>query len=157
AFGAFLVVALPTVSLQAAPPATSPGASKHVSATRCNAGTCRLSVKVDGECGITVDPDWLFISSKNVRLVWEILPSGYYFPPSGGIQFKDEYNPAWRGEFFEQGRGEGEFDVISAQKPAGPQRESVWTDLNTQPDVFRYAVTIVNARTGQVCRADPGV
>ena len=40
---------------------------------------------------------------------------------------------------------------------AGPTRQVVWGDLNSQPDVFRYAVTIINARTGQQCRADPGV
>jgi hypothetical protein len=158
ALGALLVAALSCICAQAhaAPPASSPGASKHVDATRCNASVCRLSVKVDGDCGITVDPDWLFISGKNVRLVWEILPAGYYFPPFQGVRFKDEYNPAWRGEFFEQGRGEG-LGTDMAQAPGGPKRESVWGDVNSQPGVFRYAITVINARTGQECSADPGV
>jgi len=130
--------------------------SKHLSAIACKAQVCRLAVKVDGDCSITVDPDWLFVSGNNVKLVFEILPSGYYFRPGDGIQFKDDYNPAWRGEFFE-GRGEGDFDVL-AQAPRGaPARQSIWTDLNQQRGVFRYTVNLVNAKTGQQCSADPGV
>ena len=158
ALGAFLAtVATASVPAHAAPADPNPSSSKHLSAIACKAQVCRLSVKVDGECGISVDPEWLFISGKNVQLVWDILPAGYYFPP-GGIRFKDEYNPAWRAEFFEIGKGEGGGDVLSTDAPrAGPSRQSVWGDLNTQPDVFRYSVTVVNARTGQQCRTDPGV
>jgi hypothetical protein len=150
------LVATAAFPLLAAPATPNPGGSKRVDAVRCKDSICRLAVKVDGECGISVDPDWLFVAGKNVRLVFEILPSGYYFAPVDGIRFKDEYNPAWRSEFFEQGRGEGDGIFVEATKP-GMRRQSVWGDLNTQPGVFRYAVTIVNARTGEECRADPGV
>jgi len=130
---------------------------KHVSALACKGQVCRLSVKVDGDCGITVEPEWLFVSGKNVRLVFEILPAGYYFHPVEGVRFKDEYNPAWRNEFFEVGKGEGGGDILSTDRRSGPARESTWGDLNTRPGVFRYSVTVINARTNQECRADPGV
>jgi hypothetical protein len=147
AFGALLAAAFPVFAQS----------SKHVNAIACKDSVCRLAVKVDGDCTITVDPDWLFVSGSNVQLVFEILPSGYYFRPGDGIQFKDDYNPAWRGEFF-QGRGEGQFltDQVAVQG-GGPARQSVWTDLNSQRGVFRYAVNIVNSRTGTQCTADPGV
>jgi hypothetical protein len=157
ALAAFLATAFVAAPALAAPADANPASSKHLSAIACKASVCRLSVKVDGDCGISVDPEWLFISGKNVQLVWDILPAGYYFPPDG-IRFKDEYNPAWRSEFYPVGNGEGGGDVLLTDASrAGPSRQSVWGDLNTQPDVFRYSVTIVNARTGQQCRADPGV
>jgi hypothetical protein len=105
-----------------------------------------------------------------VRLTWDILPAGYYFHPTQGVAFKDEFNPEWRREFFEIGKGEGGpgggLDIFmdlsrrppgAPVPPAGARRQSAWADLNTQPGVFRYSITVINANTGQECRADPGV
>jgi hypothetical protein len=153
-----LGVVLAVAGMAASAQGQGNGGSKHVSAEACKGAVCRLSVKVDGDCGITVEPEWLFVSGKNVQLVFEILPAGFYFHPTEGVRFKDDYNPAWRNEFYEVGKGEGGGDVLSTSaRGSGPARQSTWGDLNTRPGVFRYSVTVINSRTSQECRTDPGV
>ena len=63
--------------------------------------------------------------------------------PAPGVEFKDNYNPMWREEFYDGRR-------LS-------EREWQWIDANNMPDVFRYTVRVVHNRTGQVCEVDPGV
>jgi hypothetical protein len=159
AFAAFLAACFAPQANAAPGDANGNGGEtpKHVSALACKGAVCRLTVKVEGDCTISVEPEWLFVSGKNVRLVWDILPAGYYFHPTEGIRFKDDYNPTWRSQFFEVGRGEGDFLSTDAPR-SGPARQSTWADLNTQSgSSFRYSVTVINARTNTECRADPGV
>jgi hypothetical protein len=153
AFGAALLTAAAALSPQVY---AAPG-QKRVAADACTGAVCRLTVRVEGDCGISVEPEWLFVAGKNVQLVFDILPAGFYFHPSEGVRFKDEYNPEWRAEFFEERKGEGGEGFFAAVRPASPARQSVWRDLNTRPGAFRYSVTVVNARTQQECRSDPGV
>lgn len=154
AFGAFLLTAV----IVAAPAWAAPD-QKRVAAEACKGAVCRLTVRVEGDCGISVDPEWLFVSGQNVRLIWEILPDGFVFPPDG-VRFKDEYNPEWRSQFYQ---GEGEIfstDVLQVGpfKPTQqPRQQTAWSDLNSDRGVFRYSVTVVNSRTSQECRTDPGV
>ena len=128
-------------------PDTRPNAERDqpapTKAGTCKGNNCRLKVRVNGNCEITIDQQWAIVAGRNVRLVWEILPAGYSFPEVGGVEFKDNYNPMWREEFYD-GR------KVSA-------REWQWIDANNMPDVFRYTVRVVNDRTGQVCELDPGV
>jgi hypothetical protein len=153
AIGATLLTAAAALSTQAC---AAPD-QKRVAADACKGQGCRHTNRVEGDCGISVEPEWLFVSGKNVQLVFDILPAGFYFRPFEGIRFKDEYNPEWRSELFEERKGEGGEGYFADVRPANPSRQSVWRDLNTRPGAFRYAVTVVNARTQQECAADPGV
>lgn len=109
----------------------------------CKGQTCRLAIHVNANCDISIDQQWAFVTGRDVRLLWEILPADYSFPLEGGIEFKTEYNPMWREEFHKGERVE--------------PRLWQWIDANNMPDVFRYTVRVVHNRTGQVCTLDPGV
>ena len=118
-------------------------APQPTKAGTCKGNACRLKVRVNGQCQITIDQQWAIVSGRHVQLLWEILPAGYSFPAEGGVEFKDNYNPMWREEFYDGRR-------------VSP-RVWQWIDANNMPDVFRYTVRVVNGRTGQVCEIDPGV
>ena len=153
AVGAILFTGFASLSPQAY---AAPG-QKRIGADACTGAVCRLTVRVEGDCGISVEPEWLFVQGKNVQLVFDILPAGFYFHPVEGVRFKDEYNPEWRSEFFEVRKGgEGEGFFANARQ-SNASRQSVWRDMNTRPGAFRYSITVVNAKTQQECSSDPGV
>ena len=154
AIGAVLLTTAAALSAQVH---AAPG-QKRVAADACTGTVCHLTVRVEGDCGISVEPEWLFVAGKNVQLVFDILPAGFYFHPVTGVRFKDEYNPQWRQEFYEEGKGEGVEGYFADVRQLNPRsRQSVWRDANTGPGAFRYSVTVVNAKTQQECSTDPGV
>jgi hypothetical protein len=108
----------------------------------CRGAGCRLTIRVNGNCDITIDQQWAVITGHNVQLLWEINPGDYVFPEQGGIEFKQDYNPTGE-EFYDSRR-------------LSPQ---VWQvmDSNSMPDVFRYTARVVHKKTGRVCTLDPGV
>jgi hypothetical protein len=118
---------------------------RPIKAGRCDGTTCLLTVRVNGNCDITIDQQDAFISGQNVRILWRIQPGDFIYPEvGGGVEFKSEYNPAWREEFY----GSARLDAQTWQ----------WYDANSMPDAFRYTVTVVHKRQpDKVCRIDPGV
>ena len=131
------------------PPDQKPGFDpswlpEPIKAGRCTGSTCLLSIRVNGNCDITIDQQDAFVTRQNVRLLWRIQPGDYIFPEvGGGIEFKSEYNPAWREEFY----GSARLDPQTWQ----------WFDANSMPDAYRYTVTVAHKRTGKTCTIDPGV
>jgi len=109
----------------------------------CKGRACRLSIRVNGNCDITIDQQYAFITGSNVQILWSIAPGDYVFPEQGGVEFKSEYNPLWREEFY----GSQRVDAQTWQ----------WYDSNSSPDIYRYTVTVVHKRTGRACTIDPGV
>ena len=117
---------------------------RPIKAGRCDGTTCLLTIRVNGNCDITIDQQDAFIGSRNMRILWQIQPGDYVFPEAGGVEFKSEYNPMWREEFY----GSARIDAQTWQ----------WYDANSTPDAYRYTVTVVHKRQAdKVCHLDPGV
>jgi len=116
---------------------------RPVKAGVCDGSVCRLTVRVNGNCDITIDQRYVFISGHNVRILWQIAPGDYSYPEVGGVEFKSDYNPMWREEFY------------GGARPS-PQVWQ-WYDANSMPHAFRYTVSVVHNRTQRVCTIDPGV
>jgi len=114
-----------------------------IKAGMCAGSTCLLTIRVNGNCDITIDQQDAFVTKRNVRILWQIQPGDYQFPEVGGVEFKSEYNPAWREEFYGSAR-------------VSPQVWQ-WYDANSMPDAFRYTVTVVHKRQDKTCHIDPGV
>ena len=111
---------------------------------RCNLNVCHITVKAVGPCKVSVSPEFTFISEGNTRVIWELKAAGNFaFDPVRGIEFKAEYNPAYREQFV---AGQG-IDAKTWQ----------YIDANSQPGAFRYSINVYNTRTGQTCSYDPGV
>ena len=134
------VVFPPDVGKPGNDPSSQP---KPVKAGSCKGRACTLAIRVNANCDISIDQQWVFIAGRNVQILWEIHPADYSFPEQGGIEFKSEYNPLWREEFYDGRR----------LSPGVWQ----WIDANNTPDVYRYTATVVHNRTGKVCTIDPGV
>ena len=117
------------------------GIPQKVTAGKCDGTLCRLRVKATGNCKITVDPEWIFITGQSVQIVWELQPGDYVFPEVGGVQFKPRYP-----------MGDRELDSRRLD-------ERTWQirDNNFQPELARYNVTVVHRKTQESCTIDPGV
>jgi hypothetical protein len=117
------------------------GVPQKVTAGKCDGTLCRLRVHATGNCQVSVEPEWIFITGQSVQIVWEIQQGDYVFPEVGGVQFKPRYP-----------MGDRELDSRRLDERTWQVR-----DNNFQPEVARYNVTVVNRKTQESCTIDPGV
>jgi hypothetical protein len=117
------------------------GIPQKVAAGKCDGSLCRLRVTATGNCAITVEPEWVFVTGRQVQIVWEIQQGDYIFPEVGGVDIKQEY--------------------VTSESYYDSRRldERTWQirDNNFRPNVARYNVTVVHRKTQQSCTIDPGV
>jgi len=117
------------------------GIPQKVTAGKCDGTLCRLRVQAAGNCKITVDPEWIFITGQSVQIVWELQNNDFVFPEVGGVTFKPRYP-----------MGDREIDSRRVDERTWQVR-----DNNFQAEVARYNVTVVNRKTQESCTVDPGV
>ncbi len=103
----------------------------------CNANECHVKVTVV-DCNISLDPDPIGISAKNVEIHWDIVGANATFAQNG-IVIKDDL----RGEF-----GNGHL--------AERDMKFIVHDKNTFPKTYKYLVNVKQGST--VCRPlDPSI
>jgi len=105
----------------------------------CSDQECHVKIAVTN-CTVTVTPEFIEITKKNVNIHWDIESGDYTFPERGGIVIKD-YDP------------EREFTDPSRPTP----KKWILKDKNTFAKYFPYGVQVVD-RNGAACPLhDPGV
>jgi hypothetical protein len=147
---ALFSVAVGTATAQSSDPGgPKDGKPRKVDAGACDGSLCRLKVHATGNCTVTVEPEWVFISGgrdgQPVRILWELDRRDFTFPDVGAVMLK----PRYAGSF---GGNEG---LLLGSKVDSQTWEVM--DYNFQPSVSRYAVTVVNRKTQETCSVDPGV
>jgi hypothetical protein len=149
--GMLLAVAAGTASAQltdgggGGTPAPNAGKPQVFPAGKCTGSVCRLRVHATGNCTVSVDPEWVFITGQAVHIIWELDQRDFYFPDSGGVTLKPQY----------AGSIGGQEGLVLGQKVDSQTWEAY--DYNYQPSVARYSVTVVNRNTNASCSVDPGV
>src|ERR1041385_2990424 len=53
---------------------------RPLKAGRCDGSTCLLTIRVNGNCDITIDQQDAFIGAQNMRILWHIQPGDFVFP-----------------------------------------------------------------------------
>lgn len=111
----------------------------------CAAAECHFTVKVDANCVISLDPQWMGVQRKKVTtLIWHLVaPSGFTFATDGALPFKAESAPGANEEF---GKEELRKDNTIVQR----------LDKNTKAGTYHYKIRIF--RKGVLCgELDPPV
>jgi hypothetical protein len=115
------------------------------SAAKCegNGTVCTLAVTAP-ECAVTVKPEYLIVTGKNVKLRWVIQTKGYTFPETKGIFFKEKYSAGYASEFDNCRR-------VNA---------TTWecTDKNAKPPMFfKYGVNVLKPDNSACKTLDPTI
>jgi len=94
----------------------------------CNTHECHLKVTVN-DCNITVDPEPITITARNVELHWDIVSSGYTFTASGIVINQDPQNEFSGGHLAER------------------DTKFILNDKNSFPRTYKYTVNVKRGST----------
>jgi hypothetical protein len=118
---------------------------ERFSAAWCALAECHFVVKVDANCVISLDPQWMGVQRKKVAtLIWHLAaPSGFTFATDGSVPFKPESAPGGNEEF---GKEDLRKDNTIVQR----------LDKNTKAGTYHYKIRIF--KDGRLCgEVDPPV
>jgi hypothetical protein len=119
---------------------SAPGGASLQAMPHCLERECKVLVKVDASCRLTVQPEHLYVpAGGETHVHWMIdPPSTDVVFDVNGIAFKPANNP-------------GQFDQKQLQAQG---KQFHWRDMNTLAGEFRYDVNVRNSQ-GELCHLDP--